>query len=186
MGGADGRAMIMNHAALSSDSRTTHRRHSRRANGTVAVVLIFAAAGGVFLIYGVVLWREAVASENWPTVSGTVITSEVIPASGSGADGQGLYEPRVVYEYEFDGRTHQNDRISFAGTQSSNREQVEDLIFIYPATMEVTVFVNPDDPSHALLEPGPGPANWLMLAIGGLFTFGPLVVLGIVLLTSRP
>lgn len=159
-------------------------RRSRTA-GVVAVLSVFAAIGALVLAYGVSLWREAAASEQWPTVTGVIRTSEVAPAGGQGQGGAALYQPHIVYEYEIDDQKYTNDRVSFSRAQTSNREQVEDELFLYPEGMGVAVYVDPDDPTRAILEPGPGVENWLLLGAGGLFTVAPLLVLVVIVIAGR-
>lgn len=63
------------------------------------------------------------------------------------------YAPRVVYEYEVQGRRYRSERL-FLGQRilSSDLASADRLMSRYPVGSQVTVYYQPTDPSQATLE----------------------------------
>ena len=106
----------------------------------------------IFLIvFPFALWKAwkniqmAKASTGWPTVSGTVTTSER-------AKVMFRKQPRVTYSYSVNGAPFTGNRISFAGGYPPG--QTDAILSRYPVGQEVVVSHAPDNPAEATLETG--------------------------------
>lgn len=106
----------------------------------------------IFLIvFPFALWKAwknvqlAKASTGWPTVRGTVTTSERVRVMFR-------KQPRVTYSYSVNGVPFTGQRISFAGGYPPR--QTEAILSRYPVGQEVAVSHAPDNPAEATLETG--------------------------------
>jgi hypothetical protein len=84
-------------------------------------------------------------------------------SSGSGVS-RTHYAARVHYAYEVDGRRFESDRIGLVSGSSSDPSGARETVARYSKGATVTAYVNQEDPSDALLEPGIAP--WLLIAFG--------------------
>ena len=88
-------------------------------------------------------------SQNWTAVSCTVVSSRL-----KSGDGQ-QYAEDIVYSYKVAGKTYQADRYEFynAWHKGRNRAQKEkEIIAQYPPGSQTTCYVNPRDPTDAVLH----------------------------------
>jgi len=118
------------------------------------------------------LWSRAQKQRVWSAVTGQITQSGV---SMSGGD----FLPKVTYEYIFNGRTYQGDRIVslliFYNWEGPSRRRAAR----YPAGQAVTVYVDPEYPISSVLEPGGDRAFWpFILVVSG-------AILGLALLGFR-
>jgi len=103
------------------------------------------------IIFPFALWKAwkniqmAQASTGWPTVTGTITSSERTKV---------LFrtQPRVTYSYSVNGTPFAGQRISFAGGYPS--KETDTILSRYPVGKEVTVAHAPDNPAEAALETG--------------------------------
>lgn len=100
------------------------------------------------LMFGIIVYLRIAANavKNWSSVPGKVTTSRV--SYESSADKTNA-TPFVVYVYEVDGKTYEENSISPGILTISNAEKV---VARYPRGSEVTVYYNPKNPSQAVLE----------------------------------
>ncbi len=99
-------------------------------------------------------------STGWPTTQGIIEESYML------SDEDGGYSPRVSYSYEVNGRKYWNNEITTKQRSDSlNRRPAEAIVARYPQGHSVTVHYDPRKPGQAVLEPGRGFGNWLVLAI---------------------
>ncbi|PAP75689.1 DUF3592 domain-containing protein [Rubrivirga marina] len=155
--------------------------------GLGAVTLLIGAAG---------LWAAASlavsgdASTAWVEVKGEVVESGVDTRRSVHASdlrdpyGPPTYEHRPVvrYTYAVDGRTYTADRVHFGeknaadGDRGRDRAQAE--ADRYPTGTPVTVYVDPADPTDAVLEPGRQSTPW-MIGVGGIAFLGGIALVGL-------
>jgi len=115
------------------------------------------------------VWH-GVASQNWPTVSGVVVSA----VKGGGEDGEDApddttdpgFLSRVVYEYSVAGTKHFNNVRQFAQVEGGSREEAEKIAMRYRQGAKVTVSYFPTDPDIAVLEPGNSKAALWLPGIG--------------------
>jgi hypothetical protein len=134
----------------------------------------FALVVGVStLVVGLSRRSKSRSQLSWKPVLGAIATSEVR------YDGE-LYVPSVTYSYEFAGQHHIGDTVR-SGLASYNwRAPAERICKKYAVNAEVHVYVDPREPSHAVLEPG-GDRSFLplMCTLGAFFG-----LIGLLLLAS--
>lgn len=87
----------------------------------------------------------------WDSIPATVVASRLREHSGD--DGT-TYSADVLYAYQVDGREYRSNRYAVFGGSSSGRKGKYELLNRYPAGARVTAYVNPHDPSEAVLERG--------------------------------
>lgn len=111
------------------------------AYGVVGLLLL-AQFGGEVVNY--------LGSTGWTQVSGTVVSNDVEDVWDTTGD---RYAAQVVYTYEVDGTTYEGDQLSLRGTiYTGNQEDAERIVAPYPPGTAVTPYVNPADPTQAVLE----------------------------------
>jgi len=96
-------------------------------------------------------------TRGWPTADGTILHSELrfspIPRGT-------LYYPSVVYRYTVGGTEYHGSHLGYTGRHFSSLSHNP-----WKQGQQVKVSYDPQRPSHALLEPGLGVANYLGLAL---------------------
>ncbi|HWH69403.1 MAG TPA: DUF3592 domain-containing protein, partial [Candidatus Sulfotelmatobacter sp.] len=123
--------------------------------------LIFLLMGSGFL-YGFVL-RPAfkmLVARDWPAVPCVVLASEV--ETHSGDDGS-TYSVNILYRYEFNGREFKANRYHFLGGSSSGYSGKQAIVRRHPPGTKTLCYVNPSDPTEAVLERGFTPDLWFGL-----------------------
>ena len=98
------------------------------------------------LVGGALLLRAAQRQSKWPRAEGRVLDSSLVLGQ--------YWHPRVSYEYTHDGRTFRSQRIRSLEIGMNWRGPAANDTERYPPGKAVTVYVNPDDPYFAVLEPG--------------------------------
>jgi hypothetical protein len=111
----------------------------------------------VFLLFGLGLGYpfalkpllEITAARNWPAVPCTIISSQVTTRQGD--DGP-TYGVEVVYQYRVDGRSYTAARYRFSSITSSGRTGKAAVVARLPAGKKTVCYVNPADPTDAVIE----------------------------------
>jgi hypothetical protein len=128
-------------------------RLGRRRQAGLAATLFFgvflAVGGGIFMTQFVPAWLALQASQDWPAVEATVVDADL--RSESTDDGT-VYRADVRYRYTVDGRTYRSNRHDFFGVSSSNRDHHRGIVRDHPPGSTVTVYVDPDDPTEAVIS----------------------------------
>lgn len=134
--------------------------------------LAVALVGAVFVY---LLWnsyKKASATREWTETPCLVIMSKVGERSAEHISRE--YNWSVEYLYEFGGESFSGKRHTLRGSKwSSRKDGVEALIKQYPVDEQAVCFVNPDEPSEAILEhdsKAAGYSIWfpMLFVIGGL------------------
>lgn len=136
--------------------------------------LVIAVAGTIFLVFCLPVFVRLLLAQSWQQVPCRVLASMVECHSDS--DGS-TYSADIFYTYSFGGREYGSNRYHFMGGSSSGRAGKVALVARYPAGRETVCYVNPRDPTLAVLERG-----WQMLYLVALI---PLGIVAVVLLIWR-
>lgn len=139
--------------------------------------LVLAILGGAFVMILGRGYLKARETREWEVEEGTVIRSQI----GERNLGPGVpteYTQDLLFDYRYDGRSYQGDRVKrrenpYFKSKAKAQRWVDD----WPVGKRVEVYVNPDDPSVAVLDhdtKAPGYTIWFP----GLFFVGGLVVFG--------
>lgn len=112
---------------------------------------------------------NALRSRTWAAVPCQILKSRVVEESS----GYGLrYELLVEYAYAFGGREYSSRRFTTSQSQTmSTASEMERARIQYAEGKTAVCFVNPRNPSEAVLERG---TLW-----GGLFLLAPLLIIGL-------
>jgi len=102
---------------------------------------------GVFLVgRGVLRLVLRNPEQGWRKVPGQIVTSEIDFSNE-------IYRAKIRYCYEFDGITQEGSGIAPIEGWSSFRSTAAHFVNKYPVGQRVSVYVNPSNPSSAVLEP---------------------------------
>ncbi len=142
-------------------SRAISRRNQGSGAGCLGLFL------GVFLLAGLgllpVLGRpviQAIGARSWREVPCTILESGVKNHEGSDST---TYSVSVRYEYEVDGRLYRSDRYRFMGGSSSGYEGKAEVVAGLPVGSRQVCYVDPKDPSRAVLDRSLG--AWVLLSL---------------------
>ncbi|MEN6307370.1 MAG: DUF3592 domain-containing protein, partial [Anaerohalosphaeraceae bacterium] len=119
--------------------------------GRLFATVFFMFFLGMGLLFEILLVREVVSvihRRNWPVVSCRILESSVCQESNS----ENPYRFAVKYDYQVNGTTYQSTRYQFKDSGSSDYAQIQKLAEHYQAGSETQCYVNPENPSQAILE----------------------------------
>ena len=112
---------------------------------------------------------------DWTPTDGVVIDSGVDESTSS--EGGNTYCLWVDYQYTFDNKTYNGYIVSYSQDNSCDSWSA-DADEKYPPGSNVTVFVNPDNPSEAVLENGFSGIDF------GVCCVFPFVIIGVIMLVG--
>ena len=138
-------------ADATADAPISARPSSRR--GAIFMVVfgaIFAIVGaGALVPLLVVPAARLVQASGWLEVPCEVVSSTV---RASESDDGTTYRVDILYEYDVGGRTWRSNRFGFADWGSSGYRSKRELADRYPAGHHTVCFVDPGDPTLAVLD----------------------------------
>lgn len=142
--------------------------------GNAAAAVAFAAFGTVIALFGLLLHRQASLARKWPVVAGTIKLSDIEQYRAARLDdGSGsriMYQRRVSYTYKYNDLTYTNNHAALASRIASTSSWlVRKTTTDYKDGASVKVWVNPDNPSQATLEPRAGFVWVLWLAAAAIW-----------------
>ena len=148
------------------------------------IAALWAVAALLTLLGG---WRgaaEARAAAGWTPVGGTVTAVAVVPVPQSGRVPFTVPAVRVAYDYTYDGRLYQADRLRADDDPLSPDSAAGRAWLALSPGDAVTVYVNPADPSQAALDRATTGRWWR----NGLILLGLAAVIGALswLISRRP
>lgn len=122
--------------------------------GTLLKVLVFCGGLGGFAAFIVIkvflfplYWT--LAARNWSLVPCIVIESRVLTVSSKGT---ATHRPEIVFRYRAGNREFTSKQYSFFNGMSGGREAKEAVVSSLPAGSTTICFVNPADPSMAVMN----------------------------------
>lgn len=139
--------------------------------GSVFLTLFF----GLFLAIGLAILGFGLRSlhltrqaEHWPTVQGTVISSDF--DSNTDSDGDTTYRAEITYAYNVLGRDYAGEKIAFGYSGSSSYNFHHDIYDALPDGAEVAVRYDPQRPERAVLSFGLNQSIMFLLIFGAVWT----------------
>jgi hypothetical protein len=138
------------------------RATSRMGARTALVFFSIFLAVGAGLLYALLIRPvyEVLQAKHWVQVPCVVISSEVQRHSGNHGD---TYSVNIFYSYELIGHEYKANRYDFMGGSSSGYGSKRQIVDQHPPGSRSICFVNPNDPTEAVLERGFIPTMWLGL-----------------------
>jgi Protein of unknown function (DUF3592) len=129
------------------------------------------------LIGGVALYflflhpmSKVIVARSWPAVPCNIISNAVKSHSGSKGT---TYSINIFYSYDFNGHPHKSNAYDFMSGSSSGYAGKQAVVSQYPSGTKAICYVNPNDPTEAVLMRGQSSMMWFALiplvfvAIGG-------------------
>ena len=114
--------------------------------------LPFIAAGAGVLAYALRCWSTYAAARDWPEVPAVIEAVELKEHEGEETL---TYSVAATYRYEFNGKRHTGHRVDIARGSSGNyvrhSKRYDELEAHRAQGLAFRAFVNPDDPSEAVL-----------------------------------
>jgi hypothetical protein len=117
------------------------------------------AAGVCLLIFGGMLFNlvrmrgQMRAARNWNKIEGVITVSEVDQPPAHVSDDLDDATPIIRYRYRIGGQELESDQVVIGGQPLMTRVLAGKLIGRYPVGAHVDVYVDPNNPRQALLEP---------------------------------
>lgn len=133
---------------------------------TVFRIMIF-LAGTLLISGGIISILKGVQTQNWPSVQGLVISTDVVKISRSGSSPS--FKPIVQYSYNVDEEIYRNSRLGVLSQTYGKADKAEQYILPYQSGNPVLVYYNPETPEDSLLEVGINWGSYLMAAVGLIF-----------------
>jgi hypothetical protein len=131
---------------------------TRLANPKMSPPAVFFGAFG----FALALKRQASLARKWPVVIGTITMSDIeqyraAPTGKGFTRGPLMYQRQVSYAYRFNNVAYSNVQASLAtGLSSTSGWLVRKFTTAYQDGGSVNVYVNPANPSEAVLNPRAG------------------------------
>jgi hypothetical protein len=129
------------------------------------VAFLFFGCAGLAMLGGLIIPKavEWLAMRSWKETEAEIIWSRVC----SNSDGDGTtYAVDLFYRYQVDGHEYRSNRYDILGGSSSGSKGKHAVTRAHPQGSKLTVFVDPEKPWRAVVNPSPG---WW-----GLFALFPL------------
>jgi len=151
--------------------------------GRLFLLLFFGAflgMGGLFIWMGFLNpTLRYFDGQNWVATEARITETDLEIHSGDSTS----WEAIVRYTYQYNAREYQGDAVSFFNLASSDKSKAVGIVRQYPAGNVTTAYVNPDDPTEAVLR-----RDWSAASLWGLFGLpffliglgGWLVALGVI------
>ena len=124
--------------------------NSRRI-GAFAFGLFFVVGCALVIPFFVLPAFKIFQARHWPAVPCSVVFSNV--RSHHSDDGT-TYSVDILYEYVYRGEEHKSNRYRFFNFSSSGYASKRAIVDQHPPGTQMLCYVNPDDPTEAVLERG--------------------------------
>jgi hypothetical protein len=117
------------------------------------------AAGVCLLIFGAMLFNlirmrgQTQAARSWDKIEGVITASEVDQPPAHVSDDLNDATPIIRYRYRAGGEVLESDQVAIGGQPLMTRALAGKLVGRYPVGADVDVYVDPNNPKQALLEP---------------------------------
>lgn len=133
-----------------SSGATTSGRFGRRGGAVFAAVFfsVFFVVGAAVLVSLGGKAAGALHAGSWNAVEATVVSSRVRSHSGDST----TYSPDILYRYTVDDREYCSNRYDFMGGYGGSYARKKAVADRYPPGSHFTAYVNPADPTDAVIE----------------------------------
>ncbi len=130
---------------------------SVKSQKPIVVYFIFGAVllflFGISAIFLKSFWMVYKA-QDWVPVTCVIQSAEVERVEASDSDSSDTFKIKVSYAYHYNGNDYQSTRYGFLGGSSSGSSGKQETVDKLNQAGTVICFVNPDDPSEAVIERG--------------------------------
>lgn len=116
----------------------------------VNILLFFLALLGIYVGAGALL--RFFQTDPWPSVPGTILSSEVVSSPVAGH--RGRFVPEVRYEFEVGGKRYGSQLIDSSWQpRPQSKEKASEIVDAYTKGQSVSVHYDPEDPGNCRLVP---------------------------------
>ena len=147
----------------SKSSKALSIEKPRKAGAFIWIFFAIFFVAGTLMLYFLTfqpLWGVLNAGD-WVETACEIVSSKVGVHHG---DDGATYSIDIQYRYNVDGVDYDADRYSFmVGSSSSGRAAKADVVRNYPKGSKQICYIDPDDPSSAVLDPDLSSAFWFCL-----------------------
>ena len=137
--------------------KTGKENNGARRLKRLIIGLLFIVIGGGLISWSSRSTSKVSATNAWPTVQGTVLSSEVAVDTTrlSGGRFSEQYRADLRYGFLVDGETYESNVLVLGVPKSfANRAEAEKIVEAHPAGGAVTIHHEPGNPARSALEPG--------------------------------
>ncbi len=149
--------------------------NGNKKRGKLAIILffgIFAIAGtAAFYFLGVKTLIKLNNAESWLNTPCIVLSSKVKSQTSSSSKGGSstTYSIYIRYKYNYNGQKITNNQYSFNTGSSSGYDGKAEVVRLYPKGKKTTCYVNPQNPTEAVISREGGTRIVIGVIIGLLF-----------------
>ncbi|MBN2269096.1 MAG: DUF3592 domain-containing protein [Sedimentisphaerales bacterium] len=149
------------------------RRKATRSVGVGIFAILGLVGAGMLYTLTIRPIARTIDARNWIETPCKIISAQVRSHEG---DDSTTYSIDIFYEYNFDGQTYKSSRYGFIGGSSSGYSGKAEVVNAYKKAKNPVCYVNPKDPSEAVLKRGLSlgllicliPLPFLAIGIGGI------------------
>ncbi|MCK5940874.1 MAG: DUF3592 domain-containing protein [Planctomycetes bacterium] len=144
-------------------------------------VLVTLAFGLLMMLPALDAWTSGLPSRDWPTVTATVVASEV-----ERRDAGSLVPPtqattfvaRLRFRFEHAGRTHETNSYDVGGARTFAAEaDARALVARHPVGSTCTIYVDERSPGRSVVDPDRrAPIGYFVITGGVVLAFGLLLL----------
>ncbi|TVR53341.1 MAG: DUF3592 domain-containing protein [Puniceicoccaceae bacterium] len=135
--------------------------------------LLFGLIGGYFIGLRPIL--KVHDARGWAQVPAEVVSSAV--GRNTSSDGT-TYRVEITFAYEWEGLPLTSDRYNFSTAYSSGHDGKREIVRRYPPGHRFQAYVNPANPSEAVINPAMEWIYFLMAGFTGIFLLAGLGLVG--------
>ncbi|MFA6103976.1 MAG: DUF3592 domain-containing protein [Victivallaceae bacterium] len=114
--------------------------------GTSLFMVMFAMFGMMFIGFMAYTFVQGAAAQSWTETPCRIVAGEIVYPKHSGSK----YSYKVEYSYVYNGRTYSAARLSFSSSEGEYKKILQ-LSRDYPPGRDANCYVNPSNPSDAVL-----------------------------------
>ena len=120
------------------------------------ITIMFVVMGSALFMMGLHYLKLGQISKSWIPVKAKVLKKGTAMTRGTGGE-VATHKYFVFYEYSVGGNTYQGSRMSFKPALIPTYKAREQ----YEGVTELTVYYDPKEPVHSVIEPGVDGSNYL-------------------------
>ncbi len=141
-----------------------------------SIISILLGIGALLLIgYSFIGLLETRGRDKWPTAEATIVSNR-IEEWRRRRSSTPSYIPHVTYSFHVDGVPQRGKAIRLIPETFFERSDAEKYLQSYAIGSKHTAYYNPDNPTHAYLDPDDGGVDWCIMSIPvGLFVFALVI-----------
>ena len=126
-------------------------------------------------VYGIDRWLQIDAI----VVESKIETVSMHNQSSSGSSSITGWKPSITYRYRIDGNEYESSRYTIMPYESTDYNKIASIVNSHPIGTTCTIYVNPDNPSDAILSRSDKKPSKVLIIVGSLLA---IVSIGMLIL----